>query len=213
MSQAVAGVAGGLIAAASPLLNLLFQTKRKIGPYVPDCAVSEEHEDTLTLTRHPVQRGASIVDHAYKEPCELKLQWAWSNSAPQNTLSGFGVLSQLTGFGGSEDYVQQVYTNLLNMQVSGEPLIVSTGKRLYDNMMITSLSLRTDNSSEYSLPMEITLTEVIIVDTQAASLPPQDDQAVPQQTASVTSQGQQQATPATPSVSALSTLTGQGTTG
>lgn len=211
MSQAVSGIAGALIAAASDELNILFKTKRAIGPgpLLPDCAIEEEHSDTLTVTRHPVQQGANITDHAYKEPATLRLRWSWSNSAPGNNLGG-GFLGSLAksfvGFGGSEDYVLQVYAKLLNMQVSGAPVQVSTGKRLYNNMMITGLAIKTNNDSEYALPMEIELTEVIFVNTQTAQTPSQDQMSQPQQTAPVETQGTQQPAATTPSPSILSSL-------
>jgi hypothetical protein len=209
MSQAVAGIAGGLIAGLSVGLDILFQTSRQIGPYLPDCAIVEEHSDALTITRHPVQVGANIADHAYKEPASLRLQWAWSNSSPANALGGnlgSALLSSVIGFGGSEDYVQQVYESLLALQISGAPLTISTGKRLYYNMLIASLHIKTDNNSEYSLPMEIELQEVILVSTQTAQTPSQDQMAQPQQTAPVQAQGATAAVPATPSPSVGSSL-------
>lgn len=211
MSQAVAGIAGGVIAGLSAGLDILFKTNRKIGPYLPDCAITEEHSDVLTLTKHPVEGGANITDHAYKEPSTLRLQWAWSNSAPANALGGnlgSALLSSVIGFGGSEDYIQQVYGNLLNLQVNGQVLTVSTGKRLYYDMMITGLSVKTDNNSAYSLPMEIELTQVILVATQSAQTPSQDQQQDPQQTAQTQAQGQTSAAPATPSPSIAQSVFG-----
>jgi hypothetical protein len=160
---------------------------------VPDCAIEEEAEDDLTVTSHPVQRGANVSDHAYKEPATVTLRWAWSNSAPANT-GGYG-LGTLTGFTGAADYVTQIYEQLLALQVSGQLLTISTGKRLYTSMLITSLSSRTDMESEYGLPCQIVCQQLIIADTQTASIPA-SDQANPQQTQSTQSQGTLQAAPA-----------------
>jgi hypothetical protein len=214
MSQAVAGIAGGLIAGLSATLDVLFTTGRYLGPgpLLPDCAVMEDHSDTLTVTKHPVQAGANISDHAYKEPAQLRLSWAWSNSSPANALGGnigSALLHSVIGFGGSEDYIDKIYGELLTLQVSGQVLTVSTGKRLYYNMMITGLHVRTDNTSAYTLPMEIELTEVILVQTQSAQTPSQDQMQDPQQTAPVQSQGQVSATPATPSPSLGQSLLSQ----
>ncbi len=39
-----------------------------------DATQSEEHEDTLTITDHPVERGANVVDHAREEPTRFTLE-------------------------------------------------------------------------------------------------------------------------------------------
>lgn len=154
------------------------------GLLIPDCAVEEAHTDALTLTRNPVQRGARITDHAYKEQPEVVLRWAWSNSATVNLL-------------GSETYARQMYEAVLALQVAATPFTLSTGKRLYNNMMITLVRLLTDSGTEYAAPLEITCTEVLLVDTQSASVPSQDVAAKPQETAPVQTKGAQQAAPST----------------
>jgi hypothetical protein len=176
---------------------------------VPDCAVDEEGEDVLTITSHPVQAGANIGDHAYKEPASLTLHWSWSNSSSANT-GGFG-LGTLTGFTGASDYVQQIYNQLLSLQVNGQLLTISTGKRLYTNMLIKSISPRTDFESEYALPCEIMCEELIIANTQVASIPAAD-QTAPQQTQPIENQGTQQAAPSTtaPNNSLLNQMFGKG---
>ena len=42
--------------------------------------VSEEHEDTLTIAKHPVEQGANISDHAYRNPCKVVIRGASSES-------------------------------------------------------------------------------------------------------------------------------------
>jgi hypothetical protein len=200
MSEAI-GI--GLLG-ASIIGTALFTTPRYLAAIVPDCAEVEEPEDLLTITTHPVQRGANISDHAYKEPATIKLRWAWSNSAPANT-GGYG-LGTLTGFTGAPDYVIQIYEQLQALQVSGATFALSTGKRLYPAMLISRLAPITNYESEFSLPCDIECREVIIVDTQMASIPAAD-QAVPQQSNAVANQGAQQAQPTTtPPPSLLSTL-------
>ena len=41
---------------------------------------SEEHEDTLTIAKHPVEQGANISDHAYRNPCKVVIRGASSES-------------------------------------------------------------------------------------------------------------------------------------
>lgn len=88
---------GFLLPAASLGLGaLLFKPRRgfyKAGTndsiLVPHAVVSEDHSDTLMITKHPVEVGATISDHAYKEPARVTITCLWSNSPPSG-----GLLSQ-----------------------------------------------------------------------------------------------------------------------
>jgi hypothetical protein len=77
---------------------ILVKPKRQIGDFVAMVTIEEEHHDTLRITQHPVERGASITDHAYKEPAQLIVTAAWSNSPNSNALgSSSSVLGSIAG--------------------------------------------------------------------------------------------------------------------
>jgi hypothetical protein len=110
-----------------------------------------------------------------------------------------GLVSALTGgdaFG--SDYVSSVYNQLLALQESRIPFDVSTGKRLYTNMLMRSLGVTTDEKSEYTLMVTAVFKQVLIVQTQATTLPPRDDQAQPQSTAETSDAGVKQVVVGTP---------------
>jgi len=160
-----------------------FRTKRKIGDFTAQVTVEEAHEDDLSITKHPVEQGAPITDHAYKEPARLHLIVGWSNS-------GDGSSQQ------SDDYVRAVYARLLALQATREPFSVTTGKREYKNMLFASLSTTTTEATENALIVNAALQEVIIVQTQTVTVPPRDVQANPEQTADTEDAGSKQAVPA-----------------
>lgn len=147
---------------------------------VADVTVEELHEHNLVITRHPVEQGAQITDHAYKEPVYLRLYLGWSNSNPQ---AGFDL-----------NYVTDIFEQLRNMQISRELVTVITGKATYPNLLIASIREVTDQKTEYALMIQMDLQEVILVDTTTTQLP-QDRQASPQDTSGTqrlgTLQGQQ----------------------
>ena len=174
----------------------IFTSPRSIGDsMVPDCAIEENHQDEIAITEHPVEQGASITDHAYIKPAEVTLRWGWSNSSPANAGSLFGLLPS---FGAaSEQYIKDVYDNLLTLQQTRKLLTIVTGKRKYDNMLIQSLSTRTDNTSEYALIIIAKCRQIIIVQTSAVepgTAP--ENQAAPQETQPPAQTGEQPATPA-----------------
>jgi hypothetical protein len=155
---------------------LLIRTPRAIsGPFgiiLPDCVVEETSRDDVQITDHPVEIGTVISDHAYKKPREITLRWSWSNS------------------GYYETRVQDVYQQLLAIQGPPPSLIsLTTGKSSYVNMIIVSLGITTNSTSEYALQAVMVCREVIIVSTEATQITPASAQSDPQTTAAVAQRG------------------------
>lgn len=180
-----AGIGLGLGVAATvisqSLGSVLDQASRyletPVGTIIPDVTVEESGADDLAITEHPVERGAAITDHSFKHPAEVTMKLGWSNSSLRSA--------------GSEDYVRQVYALLLSAQAARQPFTAVTGKRVYDNLLIQSIRLRTDAATEYALMIDLVLKEIIIVDTVAAAIAPQANHAMPAATAPVIDQGSQ----------------------
>jgi hypothetical protein len=192
MSGAITAYAA-LAGAASFLQTILVQTPRSIGMVIPDCAIEERNLTRVAVTQHPVQVGAAISDHVYQMPPEVTLRWAWSNA----------------GFGHGEGFVQAIYQSLLALQVPGILFTLTTGKNTYQNMVLTSLLVTTDKDTETALMVVAVCTQVIIVSTAAAQIPPASAQINPQQTASVTPTGAQTPAPVTQGSSQSASLIAQ----
>jgi hypothetical protein len=126
--------------------------ERSIGDIQLECTVEERHEDTLTITEHPVQSGAAISDHAYKNPMTVTITAGMSGK---------------TG----ESVPKETYDKLLELQESREPFNIVTGKRDYENMLIQSISVTTDGDSENVLLATLDCREVIIVETETTQVP------------------------------------------
>ena len=131
---------------------------------IPDVVISEEHDDEVTITRHPVDTGAPIADHAYKNPAILSVRFAWSDSSSLlNTLASGSTLRGISG-------TNEVYKTLLELMNRRSLLTVSTGKRLYQSMVITKLSTTSTAETETALICDITFEEVILVSTRTTTL-------------------------------------------
>ena len=170
---------GGL--AASVALGsavALFRPLRSIGGIVADVTVEEVAHDELEITHHPVERGATITDHAFKRQPEIIIRCGWS-------ASGRG-----TG------YTEAVYQALLDLQDSREPFEVVTGKRSYRNLLMLSLAQTTDVHSENALFATVVCREITIVESTVATVAPRAQQAQPQNTQPTETQGQKQPVPA-----------------
>lgn len=139
---------------------LLAGQGRTIMGLFADVTIEEKHKDEAQITEHPTEVGTPISDHAYMEPAELVMKVGWSESAGKlNGMVGNSVLAETTG-------LVAVYETLRALQSNHVRLIVSTGKRLYTNMLIKSLSCTTDMSSENSLMIDLTFKKVKIARTR-----------------------------------------------
>lgn len=163
----------------------------RIGELEIETTVDAVHTDKLTKTKHPVEAGASISDHAYKEPAEVIIRCGWSNASLKALL---GIVTGLFRGGtmSKSDYVSGIYSQLLKMQESREPLTITTPLRQYENMLITSLQVTRDARTSHVLAVTATCEEVIIVSTQSTTLPGQEVQAEPESTAEVADAGTKQ---------------------
>ena len=157
----------------SALGSVLIGTSRSIANLIPGCAIEEHLVDTVVVTDHPVQQGAPISDHKFTRPKEVTLRWGWSNSLQLQSTAGIASLLS-TDFTASdlisESYAKEVYEQLLGLQSGNVVFDISTGKRLYHNMVMTSLEVTTDATTEYALIVVATCREVIITTTQETTI-------------------------------------------
>lgn len=183
---------------------LLAGRGRTIMGLFADVTIEEKHKDEIQITEHPTEIGSPMADHAYKIPPEVSMTVAWSESAGRlNGAVGNTLLSGPTG-------LVAVYETLQQLQKSFVRLVVSTGKRLYTNMLIKSLACTTDPATEHVLMIEITFKKVFIVKTAETTVL-LENQTTPEATAQVQDSGTVQAQPVNESL--LSKITGMGEKG
>lgn len=187
-----------IIVSARSFPNVLaMPVSGKIGALEIQTTVEAIHTDRLTKTKHPIESGASITDHAYKEPAEVTIRCGWSNASLKALL---GIVTGLFRGGtmSKSDYVSGIYSQLLKLQEAREPIAITTPLRQYDNMLITMLQATRDPKTSQVLSVLATCEEILIVSTQSATLPPKESQAEPASTAEVQDVGAQQLIESTP---------------
>nr|DAE00623.1 MAG TPA: hypothetical protein [Myoviridae sp. ctakU3] len=157
------------------LQALLLGVKRSIEPsdllggltgesIIPDVTISEFHSDEVTVTTHPVDTGAQISDHAYKQPATVVCSFGWSNSS--RLLNSVLDSSIFRGLESAND----VYKRLLKMQEERQQLKLSTGKRVYDNVIITKIQTTTTVDTENAAIIEVTFQEILLATTRTVAL-------------------------------------------
>lgn len=188
------------------LQSILVRPKRSIGEFTAQVTLSEQHSDDLEITQHPVELGAEITDHSFKKPADLVIVAGWSNSpASSSTLAALlaipgatisGIQSLLSG--STKSQVNDIYAKLLALQNKREPFDVYTGKRIYKNMLIKSLSTTTSKETENALIVTVTLRQVLLVSTRTVTVPTDPaNLSSPPSTQAPVNRGQQSLQPGT----------------
>jgi len=175
---------------------------RMIGPFTAQVTIEERHRDEIAITRHPVEQGAQISDHAYRLPAAVTITGGWSNSAPANLGGGGGIIqsairsvTSILGTGGNENFVREMYEKLLKLQASLVPFAILTGKRNYSNMLLRELETDTTAETGTTFLFRAHCVEILITQTQSVKISPNSVQADPSKTGSVSNAGTQQLQP------------------
>lgn len=154
------------------ILSAIFrQQSRRIGILIPSVVVSEKHSDALEITEHPVEKPTTndnsgyIADHAYKRPSEIVMECGFAGGGSLLDFIDTSSIGLSAGLSPKETYQQ-----LLKLQSDRLPFDVVTGKRVYKNMLVRSIEVTTDKTSENVLNCTLTLREVIITQTQSTSV-------------------------------------------
>jgi len=153
------------------ILSTLFSLQsRKIGLIVPDVVISEKHSDTLEITEHPVEDKAPVADHAFRRPSEVVMEVGFAGGGSLLDLLDTSAIGLSLGLSPKETYQE-----LIDLQRSRVPFSVTTGKRLYSNMLIRVLDVTTDKTTENVLSATLTLREVLITQTKSVNVADKGD--------------------------------------
>ena len=193
LSSAFAGVgfAANLLSSPSTPRVILYQAIAPDGTPVVDTSgnpvvqafdryvpVREQHHDQMVITEHPVEQGSVITDHAFKLPSQPRFRFGWSPSGAQAaanlSIGGLITLPTFSGLWSGDDsasYLSGLYAQFLNLMIARSLLTIVTGKRTYNNLLILSVDEVTDETTEYSLMLDIACKEVILVSTSTVTVP------------------------------------------
>jgi hypothetical protein len=154
-------------------ITQIFRGKtRAIAQFTGYTPIQEDTDDILTVTKQPVQQGASITDHSFKEPTMFTAQ----------------ILLQA----GFTESLSDIYDRLRELQDSRQPFEIYTPKRFYPAMLMVGLRQRTDKQTENCLSITMTCQEVILVPVTTVIVPKQA-QRIPKVTQKTQSTGRKSA--------------------
>ena len=131
-----------------------------------DAVIRADHFQELRSTEHPIQSGASIVDHSYLMPARLILEIGMSD-----VMASYDPGAYTSGNSKSVSAYQQ----MLDLQELRIPIAVTTRMRNYSNMVIESIRASDDVRSLHGARFALYLKEIIVasVSTNTQSVRPQ----------------------------------------
>lgn len=180
--------------------------------FVAHAVFEEVHSDELEVTEHPVEQGTVIADHAFVRPAECILTYGFSNSPNRTSavgaIAGFaaaqsgaaravvaaveavsGIATALTSLGSGKSVVQREYDNLLGLYRARTLFTVYTGKRVYQNMIVKSISETTSAETENSMILRLVCRQILMAKTTTVTVPDSSVMADPSKNAGVEDAG------------------------
>lgn len=138
--------------------------------YYFDAVVSADHRTSLEITRHPVQSGNSIVDHAYSVPARVVLEIAMSD-AIDSFVHGQYATNQSKSI--------SAYQTFEALRKSRLPMTLSTRLQQYSNMLIKEIHAPDTNATVAGLKVTIVFEQITLalVSTQTISVRPDQSQS------------------------------------
>lgn len=148
------------------LINFLFGNTspsgfelRGVVEFQADLTNRELHERSAEVTSHPIETGATISDHVITQPDKILLE-------------GFITDTPVAIFAAQQGRTQNGFDILNEAFNAREPIQIVTGFGIYENMIITRLTLPRERPSSMQFILEA--TRVIIAGTQTALLPAEE---------------------------------------
>jgi len=128
--------------------------------YFFDAVVKAAHTREMVITKHPVQDGANIVDHAYSMPARLELEIVMSDAVVQYQPPASSRM--MVGYSSDISKSKSAYQTFLSLQKARTLLQVTTRLDTYNNMLIQSIRPIEEHSTLYALKATIVLEEIIM---------------------------------------------------
>jgi hypothetical protein len=139
--------------------------------YYFDAVLSADHYTTRRFTDHPIQSGASVVDHSFQMPDRLILEVRFSDAMQSYSVG------QYAAAGGKS---VNAYQTFVSLQKSGAQLQVNTRMQSYPVMGIEEIRASDTNMTVAGAKFTIVLKQIIIANlatTPAVSSRPNQSQS------------------------------------
>lgn len=122
--------------------------------YVFDAVFRNEHDQSMTPTKHPVQTGANITDHVFVNPATLNMEIGMSDVMDSFTAGMWGAA-------GSSKSVS-AYQKLLTLELARVAVTIQTRLNTYQSMVLVQLKPVEDYKTRHSLRCMIRWEQIFV---------------------------------------------------
>lgn len=144
-------------------MSLVVLTDDKGNSYYFDVTYKEMHSYENQITQNPVQEGAAINDHVYRQP--ILFTWDVGMSDCLTSISP-------GQFSSSEKRSVAAFEVMESLWENAIPLTITTGFRQYNNMIIKLFIPYKDKHTMYGMRANVTFQQIIV--TYATDIPVKD---------------------------------------
>ncbi len=129
--------------------------------YVPDAVFTLQHDLEMTLTQNPVLTGTNIVDHAYMQPQTVTLEIGMSD-----TMDSYS--PGMWNTAGSKSV--NAYRKFKSLALARTSFTLSTRLDIYQQMLISHISVPDDVTTLHALRATITFQQLILASVSTQPL-------------------------------------------
>ena len=122
-----------------------------------DFLEAEQHAWDVAITRHPVEKGANIVDHIQPQPRRAIITGAVTD-IPMNLVQFASAINPF-----SESKTETLMNLLKELYASKKLVTLATKHQTYQNMACTGISFERNTQSGSRLSYQVTFEEIQLV--------------------------------------------------
>lgn len=132
-----------------------------------DAVLEETHEWSAEATSNPVEEGAPVTDHVIEQSDKLTIKGFVTDSPLTLSQSISGILN----FGRVDNRTQTTFDLLHELLKLKEPMTVYTKHRIYDDMVLTNVSIPRAASVGEAIEFHAEFIRIRKVATQMVDVP------------------------------------------
>jgi hypothetical protein len=137
---------------------------------VMDAALSEQHSFGAEVTEFPVEDGSNINDNVRPLPFSLRIDGFLSDFPLEGIAKLIPSSSIIPRQTKGPKRSQNELEKLIKLRDQGRPIKVTTGLKIYENMVVESIDVSRDKSTASGIKLSLSLRQIKIVRTQTAKL-------------------------------------------
>ncbi len=127
-----------------------------IDGYPIDISTGETHTFPAEVTSYPVEKGADTADHVRAKPLKVSLDCIVSDT-PIGLITTHSTRTDGSIPSGT------MYQRLLALRDKGDPVVISTSLDVFEDMVLSDLSIPRDAGEPHQLHFKVEFTQFIFV--------------------------------------------------